>query len=81
MIAHVKLKLYPVTLTQPLKFNYPQCVCTAVYGVGYSPSLPIIIQSTLRPPEVHIRAIHFNVNARFVWRLWGLMICMPCMWC
>ena len=30
---------------------------------------------TLWRPEVHIRAIHFNVNTRFVWRLWGLMIC------
>ena len=24
------------TLSQPLKFNYPQRICTAVYGVGYS---------------------------------------------
>ena len=35
-------------------------------------------QSTLRPPEVHIRTIHFNVNTRFVWRLWGLMIYIDC---
>ena len=25
------------------KFNYPQRVCTVVYGVGYSPSLPYYI--------------------------------------
>ena len=37
-------------------------------------------QSTLRPPEVHIRTIHFYVNAQFAWRLWGLMICMPYTW-
>ena len=30
------------------------------------------MQSTLRPPEVHIRTVHFNVNARFVWCLWGV---------
>ena len=34
----------------------------------------------LRHLEVHIRTIHFNVSMRFVWCLWGLMICMPCMW-
>ena len=22
-----------------VNFNYPRCVCTIVYGVGYSPSL------------------------------------------
>ena len=38
-------------------------------------------QSTLRPLEVHICTIHFNVNTRFVWHLWGLIICMPCAWC
>ena len=43
-------------------------------------ALCLRMQSTLRPPEVHIRTIHFNVNARFVWRLWVLMICMPCTW-
>ena len=37
-------------------------------------------QSTLRPPEVHILTIHFNVNAWFAWRLWELMIYMPCTW-
>ena len=30
---------FTVCLSQPLKFNYPQRICTAVYGVGYSPSL------------------------------------------
>ena len=37
-------------------------------------------QSMLRPPEVHTRYVHFNVNARFVLRLWGLMVCMPRTW-
>ena len=37
-------------------------------------------QSTLRPPEVHTRYVHFKVNARFVLRLWGLMICVPRTW-
>ena len=32
----------------------------------------MFLQSTLRRPEVHIHAIHFNVNVRFVWRLWGI---------
>jgi hypothetical protein len=36
-------------------------------------------QSTLRPPEVHVRTIHFNVNAQFAWGLRELIICMPCM--
>ena len=34
-------------------------------------------QSTLRPPEVHR---HFDVDVWFAWHLWGLMLCMPCMW-
>ena len=29
----------------------------------------LVRQSTLRHPEVHIHAIHFNVNAWFVWHL------------
>ena len=38
-------------------------------------------QSMLRPPEVHICTVYFNINVRFVWCLWGLMICMPRTWC
>ena len=54
-----------------------QCMCGIQnYTVVFSYK-----QSTLRPPEVHICTIHLiNVNAQFVWHLWGLMICMPCTW-
>ena len=46
----------------------------------HEPASSVCKQPTLRPPEVHIRTIHFNVNARFAWCLWELMICMPCTW-
>ena len=36
MYPTVALLGFTVCLSQLLKFNYPQHVCTAVYGVGYS---------------------------------------------
>ena len=48
---------FTVCLSQPLKFNYPQCVCTVVYGVGYSPffllyTLDITVQPRLSGPRL-----------------------------
>ena len=47
---------------------HPRAVC----GYCTHALFHTALQSTLRPPEVHIRAIHFNVNARFVWHLMGV---------
>ena len=35
-----------------------------------------IVQSTLRPLEVHILYVHFNFKSAFALRIWELMICI-----
>ena len=65
-------------LKSPLLHCHSVSYCTLLMPSTFSCYSEYLMQSTLRPPEVHICTIHFSVNVRFVWRLWGLILCMPC---